>query len=95
MVLSYLVVLFLFGANLMRSRDGRAFVAVRDHYLSAEIMGINLTKYRILSFGISSFYAGIGGALFGHYLSFVSAEAFTILLSIQFLGMIIIGGLGR
>ncbi|HRO57714.1 MAG TPA: branched-chain amino acid ABC transporter permease [Burkholderiaceae bacterium] len=93
-VLAYMVVLFLLGANLLRSRDGRAFVAVRDHYLSAEIMGINLTKYRVLSFGVAAFYAGVGGALFGHYLSFVSAESFTILLSIQFLGMIIIGGLG-
>ena len=93
-VLFYVVVMFIGGANLIRSRDGRAFVAVRDHYLSAEIMGINLNKYRILSFGISSFYAGIGGALFGHYLGFVSAEGFTLLLSIQFLGMVIIGGLG-
>lgn len=93
-VLAYLVVLYLFACNLLRSRDGRALVAVRDHYLSAEIMGINLTWYRILSFGLSAFYAGIGGALFGHYLGFVSAEGFTILLSIQFLAMIIIGGLG-
>ncbi len=93
-VLAYVVVMYLLGTNLMRTRDGRAFVAVRDHYLSAEVMGINLTKYRVLSFGISAFYAGIGGALFGHYLGYVSAESFTILLSIQFLGMIIIGGLG-
>jgi len=93
-VLFWLVLSYVLGANLMRSRDGRAFVAVRDHYLSAEIMGINLTKYRVMSFGISSFFAGIGGALFGHYLGFVSAEGFTILLSIQFLAMIIIGGLG-
>ncbi len=93
-VLFWTVLMFVLGANLLRTRDGRAFIAVRDHYLSAEIMGINLTKYRILSFGVSSFYAGIGGALFAHYLGFVSAEGFTILLSIQFLGMIIIGGLG-
>ncbi|MDZ7808998.1 MAG: branched-chain amino acid ABC transporter permease [Arhodomonas sp.] len=93
-VLAFVVVMFLLGANLLRSRDGRAFVALRDHYLSAEIMGINLTKYRMLAFGVSSFYAGIGGALFAHYLGFVSAEGFTIVLSIQFLGMIIIGGLG-
>ncbi len=93
-VLFYVVTMYLAGANLMRTRDGRAFVAVRDHYLSAEIMGINLNKYRILSFGISSFYAGVGGALFGHYLGFVSAEGFTLLLSIQFIGMVIIGGLG-
>jgi branched-chain amino acid transport system permease protein len=93
-VLAYLVVLAIAAANLMRTRDGRALVAVRDHYLSAEIMGVNLTKYRVLSFGISSFYAGIGGALFAHYLGYVSLEGFDILLSIQFLGMIIIGGLG-
>ncbi|MGP1397833.1 MAG: branched-chain amino acid ABC transporter permease [Inquilinaceae bacterium] len=93
-VLAYTVIMYLLATNLMRTRDGRALVAVRDHYLSAEIMGVNLTKYRVLSFGISSFYAGIGGALYGHYLGFVSVEAFTILFSIQFLGMIIIGGLG-
>ena len=89
-----LVSMYIWGSHLMRSRDGRAFVAVRDHYLSAEIMGINLTKYRLLSFGISAFYAGIGGALYGHYLGYVSAEGFTIMLSIQFLAMCIIGGLG-
>ena len=92
--LFFLVVMYVLATNLLRTRDGRALVAVRDHYLCAEIMGINLTKYRILSFGISSFYAGVGGALFAHYLGFVSVEGFDILLSIQFLGMIIIGGLG-
>jgi branched-chain amino acid transport system permease protein len=93
-VLAWMVLSFVLAANLMRTRDGRALVAVRDHYLSAEMMGINLTKYRTLSFGISSFFAGIGGALYAHYLGFVSVEGFTILFSIQFLGMIIIGGLG-
>ncbi len=93
-VLAHLAVLYIFAANLMRTRDGRAMVAVRDHYLSAEIMGINLTYYRILAFGISSFYAGIGGALMAHYTGFVSAEAFDLLLSINFLAMVIIGGLG-
>jgi branched-chain amino acid transport system permease protein len=89
-----LVFMFIWGCNLMRSRDGRAFVALRDHYLSAEIMGIKLNKYRLLSFGVSSFYAGIGGALYAHYLGYVSAEGFTIFMSIQFLAMIIIGGMG-
>jgi len=94
LVLFWVVVSAIAIANLKRSRDGRALIAVRDHYLSAEIMGINLTKYRILAFGISSFFAGIAGALYGHYLGFVSAEGFTIILSVQFIGMIIIGGLG-
>jgi len=93
-VVFWVVVMFVAAANLMRSRDGRALVAVRDHYLSAEMMGINLAYYRTLSFGIASFYAGVGGALYAHYLLFVSVEAFTILFSIQFLAMVIIGGLG-
>ncbi|MCB4822845.1 branched-chain amino acid ABC transporter permease [Roseicella aerolata] len=93
-VLAFVILMFVGAANLMRTRDGRALVAVRDHYLSAEVMGINLAYYRTLSFGIASFYAGVAGALYAHYLLFVSVEAFTILLSIQFLGMVIIGGLG-
>ena len=93
-VLAHVVLMFVAAANLMRSRDGRALVAVRDHYLSAEMMGINLAYYRTLSFGIASFYAGIAGALYAHYLLFVSVEAFNILYSIQFLAMVIIGGLG-
>ncbi len=94
LVLAAVIVMYVGAANLMRTRDGRALVAVRDHYLSAEMMGINLAYYRTLSFGIASFYAGIGGALYAHYLLFVSVEAFNILFSIQFLGMVIIGGLG-
>src|SRR6476619_285227 len=93
-VLAAVIIMYGFAANLMRTRDGRALVAVRDHYLSAEVMGVNLAYYRTLSFGIASFYAGVGGALYAHYLLFVSVEAFNILFSIQFLGMVIIGGLG-
>src|SRR5437660_746915 len=93
-VLTYVVVSYLLVTNLMRTRDGRALVAIRDHYLSAEIMGINLTKYRTLSFGLAAFYAGIGGALYAHYQEVVSNEGFTIDRSILFLAMVIIGGLG-
>ncbi|OYZ89251.1 MAG: branched-chain amino acid ABC transporter permease [Rhizobiales bacterium 17-65-6] len=93
-VLVFVVVMYLFAANLMRTRDGRALIAVRDHYLSAEMMGVNLTKYRTMAFGISSFYAGIGGALYAHYIGYMSVEGLDILFSIQFLAMIIIGGLG-
>ncbi len=93
-VLAFTVTMVLFAANLIRTRTGRAFMAVRDHYISAEIMGISLYKYRLLSFGISSFYAGVAGALFGHALKFVSSEQFNIGVSIVYLAMIIIGGLG-
>ena len=93
-VLAYVIVCYLLVTNLMRSRDGRALVAVRDHYLSAEIMGINLTKYRTLSFGLAAFFAGVGGALYAHYNQVVSNEGFGIDRSIIFLAMIIIGGIG-
>ena len=93
-VLAYLVVSCLLVTNLMRTRDGRALVAIRDHYLSAEIMGINLTKYRTLSFGLAAFFAGIAGALYAHYQLVISNEGFGIERSIIFLAMIIIGGTG-
>jgi branched-chain amino acid transport system permease protein len=93
-VLAYLVISFLLVTNLMRTRDGRALVAIRDHYLSAEIMGINLTKYRTLSFGLAAFFAGIAGALYAHYQLVISQEGFGIDRSILFLAMVIIGGTG-
>jgi branched-chain amino acid transport system permease protein len=93
-VLAYLLVSYLLVTNLMRTRDGRALVAIRDHYLSAEIMGINLTKYRTLSFGLAAFFAGIAGALYAHYQLVISNEGFGIERSILFLAMVIIGGTG-
>src|ERR1700691_1200879 len=93
-VLAYVLASYLLVTNLMRTRDGRALVAIRDHYLSAEIMGINLTKYRTLSFGLAAFFAGIAGALYAHYQLVVSNEGFGIDRSIIFLAMVIIGGTG-
>src|ERR1700749_583958 len=93
-VLAYLVVCFLPVSNLMGTRHGRALVAIPDHYLSAEIMGINLTKFRTLSFGLAAFFAGIAGALYAQYQLVISQEGFGIERSILFLAMIIIGGTG-
>ena len=93
-VLAYVVISFILVTNLLRTRDGRALIAIRDHYLSAEIMGINLTKYRTLSFGLAAFFAGIAGALYAHYQLVVSQEGFGIERSILFLAMVIIGGTG-
>src|SRR3954466_5375485 len=93
-VLAYVIASYVLVTNLMRTRDGRALVAIRDHYLSAEIMGINLPKYRTLSFGLAAFFAGIAGALYAHYQLVVSQEGFGIERSILFLAMIIIGGTG-
>lgn len=81
-------------SNIMRSKYGRAFVSIRDFYLSAEIVGVNLFWYKLVAFGVSSFLAGVAGGLWGHYTGYISAEQFNIGLSISYLAMIIIGGLG-
>jgi branched-chain amino acid transport system permease protein len=83
-----------YARNLVRSRMGRAFVAIRDRDLSAEIIGINLLRYKLSAFAISSFLAGIAGALWVNFLKVITPEHFPFILSIQYLAMIIIGGLG-
>jgi branched-chain amino acid transport system permease protein len=81
--------------NIVRARSGRAFVAIRDRYLAAEVIGVNLFKYRLMSFAVSSFYAGIAGALLAQYLEVITHESFTIRQSIDYLAMCIVGGLGH
>ncbi|MGQ0684035.1 branched-chain amino acid ABC transporter permease [Bradyrhizobium sp.] len=80
--------------NLARSRIGRAFVAIRDQDIAAEIIGIDIYRYKLLSFAISSFYAGVCGVLYTYYLGIANYEQFQIVVSIDYLAMIIIGGLG-
>lgn len=83
-----------FSLNLFRSRVGRAFIAVRDRDVAAEVIGIDLFKYKVLAFFISSFFVGIAGALLGHYMMVVSPELYSITVSIEYLAMILVGGLG-
>jgi branched-chain amino acid transport system permease protein len=80
--------------NLIRSRIGRAFIAVRDQDIAAEIIGINIFQYKLYAFAISSFYAGVTGVLYTYYLGIANYEQFQIDVSIDYLAMIIIGGLG-
>ena len=91
----FVILATLYTKNLTRTRPGRAFVAIRDRYLAAEIIGVNVWLYRILSFGISSFMVGVAGSLWAHYVLVVSEEHFGIWLSVQFLAMVIIGGMGH
>ena len=83
-----------FAKNLARTRVGRAFVAIRDNDLAAEVMGINLFRYKLIAFFIGCFFAGIAGSLFAHWARFISDEFFPLTNSILYIGMIIIGGLG-
>ena len=80
--------------NLVRSRIGRAFIAIRDQDIAAEIIGISVFKYKLYAFAISSFYAGVTGVLYTYYLGIASYEQFQLGVSIDYLAMIIIGGLG-
>ncbi len=90
-----LVVLSTLGVlNLLRSSTGRAFVAIRDSEISAQSMGINLARYKTLSFALSAALAGLGGALYAHKIQFLTPDQFGILQSIDLLLMVVIGGLG-
>lgn len=80
--------------NLFRTRTGRAFIAIRDKDLAAAIVGIPVFRYKLYSFGISSFYAGIAGALLAFYMTFASPESFGLPVTIQYIAMVIIGGMG-
>ena len=88
------VICTFFAKNLARTRVGRAFIAIRDNDLAAEVMGINLFYYKLLAFFIGCFFAGIAGSLMAHWIGFMNAEQFSLMESILYIGMIIIGGLG-
>lgn len=88
------IVLLIAARNLFRTRVGRAFIAIRDKDISAEVLGINLFRYKLLAFAIGSFYAGVAGALLGYFYRAMTPEYFTLTLSIFYLAAIIVGGLG-
>lgn len=80
--------------NLVRSKIGRSFIAIRDRDIAAEAMGISLAKYKVMAFGLSAFYAGVAGCLMAHYNRWIVPGSFDISLSIAYIAMIIMGGLG-
>ncbi|MFC1834879.1 branched-chain amino acid ABC transporter permease [Thermodesulfobacteriota bacterium] len=93
-IVTVTVIMTFAAINLMKTRVGRAFVAIRDSEIAAEAMGISLNWYKTLAFAVSAFYAGIAGALFAFYLGHLSAGSFNLILSITFLAMVVVGGLG-
>ncbi len=93
-LLVFVVIAIVGSMNLIRSRVGRAFIAIRDQDIAAEIIGIDIFRYKLLAFAISSFYAGVTGVLYTYFLGIANYEQFQIGVSIDYLAMIIIGGLG-
>ena len=95
----FLVLLVLIGAlfcalNLLRSPTGRAMIAIRDSEISAQAMGINLARVKTTSFAVSAGFTGLAGGLLAHKIGYLAPDAFTILISIQLLLMVVVGGLG-
>ncbi|MCA0405184.1 MAG: branched-chain amino acid ABC transporter permease [Proteobacteria bacterium] len=82
------------AANLFRTRIGRAFIAIRDRDISAEVLGIPLLRYKLMSFALASFYAGVAGGLWAYFFRVVTPESFPFVYSIFFLAAIIVGGMG-
>jgi branched-chain amino acid transport system permease protein len=83
-----------FAKNMVRTNVGRAFIAIRDNDLAAEVMGINLTAYKLLAFFVGCAFAGVGGALAAHARGVITPDSYTLVESFWYLGYIIIGGLG-
>jgi branched-chain amino acid transport system permease protein len=93
-ILVMVVLTAMFTKNLAMSRTGRAFVAVRDRDIAAEIIGIHLAKYKILAFVTSAFIAGVAGALYAYLVGHIGPDLYTFEKSILYVAMIIVGGMG-
>ncbi len=92
--LAALVLIVLAAINITRSPTGRAMVAIRDSEISAQSLGVNLVQYKTIAFALSAGITGLAGALLAHKMRFISPDAFNLLLSIQLLLMVVVGGLG-
>jgi branched-chain amino acid transport system permease protein len=94
LLITITVILTLAARNLIKTKVGRAFIAIRDADIAAETMGVNIMYYKTLAFAVSAFYAGIAGGLYAFVLRFIEPELFSLLMSILFLAMVVVGGLG-
>jgi branched-chain amino acid transport system permease protein len=93
-ILVVMVLLYWAAANILKSRSGRAMMAIRDQHLAADTMGIDTALYKTVTFGISAAYTGIAGALSASAIAFVAPDSFNFFLSIKFLIGLVVGGVG-
>jgi branched-chain amino acid transport system permease protein len=94
LVAAVTVVLVAAAVNMARTRTGRALLAIRESEIAAQASGVPVARYKTLAFGVSAFYTGVAGGLFAFVVGFLSPDAFDVFLSVDFIVMIIIGGLG-
>jgi branched-chain amino acid transport system permease protein len=93
-IMTVMITMTYAARNLVRTKVGRAFVAIRDNDLAGQVMGVSLYYYKLLAFFISCFYAGIAGSLWAHLITVVNSEQFTLLHALEYVGMLIVGGMG-
>jgi len=93
-VMGFMWLMIFFAKNIARTKLGRAFVAIRDSDLAAQVLGINIFSYKLISFFLAGVYGGIAGALFAPYIIHIAPQNFDLFKSIWFLGMLIVGGSG-
>lgn len=89
------VIVIIVVSNLVRSRQGRAICAIRDNYIAAEAAGIKVSKYKVMAFVISAFFAGVAGVVYAHNISILKPGNFDYNQSIEFLVMVVLGGMGN
>ncbi|HYF61661.1 MAG TPA: branched-chain amino acid ABC transporter permease [Herpetosiphonaceae bacterium] len=94
LTLTCVIISTVVARNITRSRAGRAFVAVRDNDLAAELLGVNLFLYKLQAFWLAAIYAGVAGVLSAHQLRYINYDTFDLTHSILLLGMLVVGGLG-
>jgi branched-chain amino acid transport system permease protein len=94
LLITLTVLLTVAARNIIKTKVGRAFIAIRDADIAAETMGVNLMYYKTLAFAVSAFYTGLAGGLYAFVLRFIEPELFGLLMSILFLAMVVVGGLG-
>jgi branched-chain amino acid transport system permease protein len=94
LILFVVVFLTIFAVNVINSRVGRAFIAIRERDLTAQVLGVEIVRYKLAAFALGSFYAGIAGALLAYFNQFVNPDMFSLLLSVFFLSAVIVGGMG-
>jgi branched-chain amino acid transport system permease protein len=94
LIVACALVMLLGARNLFRTHIGRSFIAIRDKDISAEVLGIDLFRGKLMAFALGSFYAGVAGGLMGYFYRAITPEHFTLALSVFYLAAIIVGGLG-
>ena len=91
---SVTALMVIMAKNIVRTRVGRAFAAIRDRDVAAEVIGVDLTYYKVTAFALGAFFAGVAGGMYAYLMAYIHPEHFTLLLSIEYLTMVIVGGLG-